>query len=258
MAERGFYTKEMALQQERLAATSDMKAQRELMLDLLCLKPGEAVLDIGSGNGIFAREMAELVGASGQVCGADTAEPMVEMSKSICPACDFRQADATCLPFENDCFDAVTASQLLCFVKDADGAVVEMYRVLKPGGRLVILDSDWGSLVWNCSDHDLMERSIKMFTGPYSDAHVPRTLSRRLAAAGFEITDRRTHTVLNWDPHPESYSQQTVGFIEPMMKASDEFTDADWNAWIADQRATADAGEFFFSLNRYLFSARKP
>ncbi len=253
-----FYDEDMARQQVKVAATPDMVAQRRVMLDLLDLKEGEHVLDVGSGNGIFAREMLETVTDSGHVCGIDSAEPMVVMATGLCPNGRFLRGDATALSVEDLSFDVVTASQLLCFVSDVDKALSEMFRALKPGGRLVILDSDWGSLVWNCRDQALMDRVITMMTGPYADAHVPRTLSRRLVAAGFQITDRRVFSVLNWQPDANSYSQQTVGFIKPMMEAADEFNENDWDAWDADQMATAEAGEYMFSLNRYIFTAVKP
>jgi arsenite methyltransferase len=202
--------------------------------------------------------MLEIVGERGHVCGVDRAEPMVDMAGRLCPKSLFLRGDAANLPVADLSCDAVTASQLLCFVPEIDKALSEMFRVLKHDGRLVILDSDWGSLVWNCRNQNLMDRTIEMLTGPYADAHVPRTLSRRLIAAGFEITGRHTFTVLNWNPDPDSYSQQTIGFVKPMMEASDAFTKEDWATWIADQKATADAGEYMFSLNRYIFSAARP
>ncbi len=253
-----FFDEDMARQQERLAATPDMVTQRRAMLELLDLKEGEHVLDVGSGNGIFAREMQEIVTDSGHVCGVDSAEPMVRMATGLCPNGRFLLGDTTDLPADDLSFDVVTASQLMCFVTDVDKALSEMFRASKPGGRLVILDSDWGSLVWNCRDQELMDRAIRMLTAPYADAHVPRTLSRRLLAAGFQITDRCAFSVLNWQPDANSYSQQTVGFSKPMMEASDDFTEDDWEAWDADQKATVEAGEYMFSLNRYIFTAVKP
>lgn len=254
-----FYDEDKSRQQEKVAATPDMVAQRRAMLELLDLQEGEHVLDVGSGNGIFAREILETVTDSGHVCGIDSAEPMVAMATDICPAGKFLQGDATDLPVEDLSFDVVTASQVLCFVSDIDKALSEMFRVLKSGGRLVILDSDWGSLVWNCRDRALMDRVVRMMTGPpYADAHVPRTLSRRLVSTGFQITDRHAFSVLNWEPNADSYSRQLVGFIKPMMESSDAFTEKDWDAWDADQIATAEAGEYMFSLNRYIFTAVKP
>jgi ubiquinone/menaquinone biosynthesis C-methylase UbiE len=256
--EKQFYDEDMARQQEKLAATSDMVTQRRFMLNQLRLKEGERVLDIGSGNGILAREMLEVVGESGHVCGVDSAEPMVSMATALCPNGQFLQGDATALPVEDSSFDVVTASQLLCFVSAADMALSEMFRALKPGGRLVILESDWGSLVWNCSDRSLMDRVFRLMTGVYADAHVPRTLSRRLTAAGFQITSRRSFSVINWEPGKNTYAKQLLGFIRQMMEASDDFTKDDWEAWSEDQKATAEAGEFMFSVNRYIFSAVKP
>jgi ubiquinone/menaquinone biosynthesis C-methylase UbiE len=253
-----FYDESMARQQEKLAATQDMVAQRQTMLNELNLKEGERVLDVGSGNGIFAREMLEVVGESGHVCGIDSSDPMVSMATALCPRGQFLQSDATDLPVDDSSFDVVTASQLLCFVSAVDKLLSEMFRVLKPGGRLVILDSDWGSLVWNCSNGALMDRALRLMTSAYSDAHVPRTLSRRLITAGFQITNRRSVSVLNWEAGEDTYAQQLSGFIGPMMEASDDFTKDDWEAWSEDQKATAIAGEFMFSLNRYIFSAVKP
>ncbi len=253
-----FYDEDMVRQQERVAATPDMVAQRRATLDLLNLKEGERVLDVGSGNGIFALEMIEVVGETGHVCGVDSAEPMVRMAAGLCPSGRFLHGDATHLPVEDSTFDVATTSQVLCFVADVDKALSEMFRALKPGGRLVILDTDWDSLVWNCGNHALMDRTFRLMTDMYADANVPRTLSRRLLAAGFQIVDRRAFSVLNWELDADSYSRQIAGFIKPLMEASGDFTEEDWEAWDADQKATAKAGEYMFSLNRYIFTAVKP
>ena len=192
-----YWSEDRAEEQAKAAATPEMVTQRRAMVDALALRKGERVLEVGSGNGVLAREMLEIVGASGHVCGVDSSGPMIESARAACPNGRFIEGDAIDLPVEDMSFDVVTASQLLCFIANVDKALSEMFRVLRHGGRLVILDSDWGSLVWNCRDRALMDRVIKLLTDIYADAHVPRTLSRRLTAAGFAITDRRTLTVLN-------------------------------------------------------------
>jgi hypothetical protein len=103
-----------------------------------------------------------------------------------------------------------------------------------------------------------MDRVLRLMTGAYADAQVPRTLSRRLVVAGFQITNRCSFSVLNWKPDEDTYAKQLMGFIGPMVEASEEFTKDDWEAWSDDQKATAEAGEFMFSVNRYIFSAVKP
>ena len=253
-----FYDTAMSQRQEALAATPDMVAQRNALIAALDPKPGEAAADIGAGNGFLLRDLLDKVGATGRVAGVDGSEAMVEMAGHVCPEAELHLADAADLPLDDGAFDAATAAQLLCFLPEPDRALAEMARILRPGGRLAILDSDWGSLVWNCRDRALMDRTVALLTGEYADAHVPRSLSRRLEAAGFRITARRSFAVLNWAPDAESYAGQTAGFVEAMMAASPDFTADDWAAFQADQQAVAEAGEFMFSLNRYVFCAEKP
>ena len=83
------------------------------------------------------------------------------------------------------------------------------------------------------------------------------TASQETLSAGFTITDRRSFVVLNWEIDTDTYAQQTAGFIKSMMAASDDFTEKEWTEWEADQNAIDEAGEFMFSLNRYVFCATK-
>lgn len=252
-----FYDEKMSLTQEALAATPDMRAQRQAVLAAMSLSPGEAVLDVGAGNGIMARDILDQIGPSGTVSGLDAAAPMIAMARALCPEGNFVQGDAADLPFEDASFDIVTAAQLICFLPDPDLALREMHRVLRPGGRVVILDTDWGSLVWNSFRPELMEKAVDVYTRPYADAHVPRTLFKRLGEAGFKEIGSNALTVLNWTPGPENYAELTTDFMEAIVAASDDFSDDEWHDWIEDQKAVADAGEYMFSLNRYIFHARR-
>jgi arsenite methyltransferase len=252
-----FYDAEMAKQQERMAATPDMRKQREVLCAALALRPGEKALDVGCGNGALVRDMLAEVGEAGTAIGVDSAETMIPLAKAICPSGDFRIGDAASLPFEDQAFDAVVAAQLLCFLPDIDAALREMRRVLKLGGRLVILDTHWDSLVWNAADRDLMKRVIDLYRTPYVDSRVPEVLSPRLRSAGFDVVERSAFSVLNWNAHDDTYAAQTMGFAEAMMRASDAFSDEDLSAWRADLAAREADGTFIFSLNRYIFKAAR-
>lgn len=255
------YDRDMAARQERLAKTPDMRLQRERLLSALALTPGERLLDIGSGNGIFVRDAAAVVGPTGEVCGVDTAESMIAMAQGLCdlPNTSFKQADATALPHADGRFDAVTCAQLLCFLgaEGVDKALREMARVLRPGGRVVLLDTDWDSLVWNCRDAARMAKVMEVYTAVYADAHVPRSLARSLAAAGFRLEEVGVHAILNLSDDPDSYSMQSVEMAKPLLAASDRLGQDEIDAWVADLRQTAARGAYLFSLNRYLFTAVK-
>ncbi len=256
--ERYFDDATMVHVQELLAGIPEMKAQRDTMLLAAKIRTGDHALDVGSGTGVFARDMSKVTGGTGAVVGVDRSEIMLETARAACPACIFLKGDATALPVESVSFDVVTASQVLCFLHDVKTAIAEMFRVLRPGGRLVILDSHWDSLVWNSSNPKLMKRAIDLLLEKYVDTRLPVRLSRYLADTGFTLIDRQVFNITNWEPAEDNYAAQTVGFIGPMMAASEAFDAADWKAWLDGLKSTAEAGEYLFSLNRYMFTATKP
>src|SRR3990167_8372110 len=90
-------------------------------------------------------------------------DAMLAMARSRCagqPWVGFEPADATKLPFPNGAFDVAVSTQVYEYVSDTATALAELNRVLRPGGRALILDTDWDSIVWNTTDRDRMERVL--------------------------------------------------------------------------------------------------
>ncbi|MGJ5621585.1 methyltransferase domain-containing protein [Sulfitobacter sp. MF3-043] len=253
----GFYNAEMAAKQEQMAKTKDMVRQRDEIIRSLSPVPGETILELGSGNGILVRELIEAVGPEGRVVGLDASEAILEMARHICPKGEFFHGDAQSLPFEDETFDAVVAAQVFCFLDNLDRAIAETYRVLKPGGRLLVLDTDWDSLIWKSDNPDLMARVMKVYQAVYSDAHLPRSLPSMLAQAGFSKIEVESFVVLNTGFGEDTYARQSAEFATSIMESSVEFTPEEQNAWLNGQKELARTGAFFFSLNRYLISAQK-
>jgi demethylmenaquinone methyltransferase/2-methoxy-6-polyprenyl-1,4-benzoquinol methylase len=100
-------------------------------------KPGERILDIACGTGTSTVPLAK---AGATVVGVDFSPEMIAEAQRKHPELEFRVADATELPFGDDEFDAVTISFGLRNVQQPKVALAEMYRVLKPGGRLVVCE----------------------------------------------------------------------------------------------------------------------
>ena len=246
---------------ERMYLTPDVVAQRVRFLEALALRPGERVLDVGIGPGLLAYDMARIVGESGLVAGVDLSEAMAEMSRKRCaeqPWTDFRLADATSLPFEDGGFDALVSTQVYEYVPDMDAALAEALRVLRPGGRLLILDTDWDSVVWNTREPARMRRVLDAWDAHLHDPHLPATLGARLARAGFRVGRREVIPILNDALHPHTYSFGILFAIQSFVSARDDFPTEEAEAWAAELRALGEADEYFFSINRYLFEARKP
>ena len=155
------YDAELARRQNLFATSPDMIAQRRVIRRNLGLKPGERVLEIGSGNGVLSAEMGIEVGTTGSVVAADISPAMVAFARSAFPAhpnLSFLEADAAELPFADGTFDVATGAQCLCLVRDVDDVLAEIWRVLRPGGRFTLLETDWETLVWNSRNLVSMER----------------------------------------------------------------------------------------------------
>jgi arsenite methyltransferase len=252
-----FYNAEMAAKQEQMAKTKDMVRQRAEIMRLLSPNPGEAILELGSGNGILVRELIEAVGPGGRVVGLDASDAILDMARHICPEGEFLHVDALDLPFENETYDAVVTAQVFCFLDDVDGAIAETYRVLKPGGRLIVLDTDWDTLIWKSDDPELMKRVMEVYQAVYTDAHLPRSLPQRLARAGFSNIDVQSFVVLNTSFGEDTYARQSAQFATSIMGSSADFSSEEQSTWLDGQEELARTGGFFFSLNRYLISAQK-
>lgn len=119
---------------------------KQFTLEHTGLRPGQSVLDIAGGTGDLALRFSRRVGNSGRVVLADINESMLRVGrdrmidKGVMSNIEFVQANAEVLPFEDDTFDVVTIAFGLRNVTDKDKALASMQRVLKPGGRLLVLE----------------------------------------------------------------------------------------------------------------------
>jgi len=100
------------------------------------------ILDIGTGTGMLALEAARQYPSS-QIIGADLTLPMMEIGRRVNPRAglDWAASDAARLPFSSDSFDAVVSGFLSRNLSDIYQGLTEQYRVLKPGGKIVVLDT---------------------------------------------------------------------------------------------------------------------
>lgn len=176
------------------------------------LGPGDAALDVCCGTGDLALELAKLVMPEGRVVGCDFSEPMLDLAREKTAergveAVRFEWADALELPYDGERFDAVTVGFGARNLADLDRGLREMARVLKPGGRAVILEitqptrpplslfySLWfdrivpllGSFSSDREAYSYLPESVRSFPSP-------RGLAEKMDDAGFE---RIRYTVL--------------------------------------------------------------
>jgi SAM-dependent methyltransferase len=169
----------------------------------------------------------------------------------------FDIGDAATLPFENETFDAVMSSQVFEYLDRTGEALSEIFRVLKPGGLVLIHDTDWGALLWHSSDAERMSRILQVWDGHLADPSLPQSLGSRLKAAGFAEVGAEPYIQLETELERGSVSdilmQFIVGYVE-----SQGVPAADAIAWKEDLEKLGTAGAYFFNSNEYIFTGRKP
>jgi len=246
---------------EAVYLTPDIVQQRARLLDALTLQPGERVVDLGCGPGLLALEMARQVGADGAVQCIDSSDSMLALARRRCdglPHVEVRGGDVAALPYAEHSFDVAVCTQVYEYVPDVDHALAELHRVLKPGGRAAIMDTDWESCVWNSSDPLRMRRVIEAWDMHCPHPQLPRTLAARLRSVGFVQVRVEVIPLINDTYHPETFSCGVIPALAGYAAKQGLVPRAEVDAWVADLQALGERGEYFFSVNRYLFCARKP
>ncbi len=240
--------------------TPDVVTQRQRFLHALNPQTGESVLDVGSGPGFLVASIAEATGSAGTVRGIDVSGPMIDLARDHCahqPWTEFSQADATKLPFPDHSFDAAISTQVLEYVRDVDAALAEIHRVVRPTGRVVIVDTDWDSIVWHSADRERMNRILAAWDEHAADPYLPRTLADKLSHAGFYIESQEIIPLFNPSFDPNTYSNRLIDLIVPFVTGRIGIDRDEAKSWADELRKAGSDGQYFFSLNRYLFVAKK-
>lgn len=246
---------------ERLYRTDSMTRRRAWIRDLLAPERGESVLSIGTGPGYEAAGLAPAVGETGGVLGIDPAPPMLAAARERCagsPQVSLARGDATALPVADGAVDAALAVQVYEYVPDLDAAFAELARVLAPGGRAVVFDSDWTTMTYNVVDEARSERILRAFDAHCPHPRIARTIDRRLTDAGLRVTDRGAFVHLETTMDEDAVGAAFVPGIAAVAVERGDVDEATVEAWEADLRERDRAGEFFFSFNQYGFLAEKP
>jgi demethylmenaquinone methyltransferase / 2-methoxy-6-polyprenyl-1,4-benzoquinol methylase len=108
--------------------------------DLAALGPGDSALDVACGTGDLAIELARRVGTGGEVIGSDFSDEMLERARAQAPGLAWEWGNALELPYASGRFDAATVGFGARNFSDLERGLAEMTRVVKPGGRVVVLE----------------------------------------------------------------------------------------------------------------------
>jgi len=173
------------------------------------------------------------------------------------PSVRVEQGDAAAVGGADARFDLVVSTQVLEYVAEIDRALAGIARVLRPGGRAVLLATDWRSLAWHSNDDDRMDRMLSAWEEHLAHPTLPRTLGKRLEAAGLCNTRVERYSIVERADDRTGYSAMLVGAIGAFAPGRRGVTEADAKAWAEDQAALRESGAFHFSLGQYFFCTER-
>ena len=153
-------------------------------LEVLELKEDDWLLDVGCGTGWAVMQAARMV-PGGRACGIDLSPGMISRANGLTDGLSnvgFKVGDAESIPYPDESFDAVMCTNSFHHYSAPVRALSEMRRVLKPGGRLVIQDSDRGACLW-VKLWDLINRTFEKGHVRY---YSPQEVFRLLEEAGVD------------------------------------------------------------------------
>lgn len=254
------FADEMARLQRALAQCHDMVARRSAVLEALRLHRGERVLEVGCGGGFYAYEAAQCVGRTGRVCALDLSADQIAAAQARCADLEWvecRVGDAVKLPYGDAQFTALYGVQVFEYVVKLDDALRELSRVLLPGGRMVILATNWSSVVWHSDQPARMERVLSAWTPHAPHPDLPAILLARLRQSGMTPIRQTPVPVLNTSYHANSFSYYLARMIRPFVVGSQAVTQEEADAWLDEFEELEQKGAYFFSSTPIITEAIK-
>ncbi|MEV0295074.1 methyltransferase domain-containing protein [Nocardia sp. NPDC050710] len=236
---------------DRQAELPGVRRMRRWAHEALAVTMGERALDIGSGTGSEVLEFAERVGPDGDAVGVDPNPAMLAVARERAAAADsparFLEGTAYRLPFPDHSFDAVRCERVYQHLDDPAAATAEIARVLRPGGRVLLIDSDWFTAITHPGEPAIVEALGAAMLANTPNPGSGRRLRGLLAAAGFVIDDQGSEAVI-WTPDSArglftNMSEQAV--------AAGVITAAECERFIAELEAGFATGDYHLSVTMF-------
>lgn len=260
MSEAIEFDEKEAAETERSYLTADVVATRALVMELLAPGPGERALDVGSGPGLLLRDIAGAVGTQGLAAGIDISPSMLAIARHRCADMgnvEIVEGDATALPWPDAKFDCAVSIQVYEYVPELAAAFAELHRVLKPGGRALIMATDADTILFGPPGDATARRIREAWPRHCAHPFLPRELGRLLGRAGFEVIEHRAHVIVNDIFDPENFGWHMARAMSVYAAKQGAIEKEEGKAWIADLKSLDARRSFFFSMNRYLFKVAR-
>jgi arsenite methyltransferase len=230
------------------AAQSGQVPEEALLASLGCgnptaladLRPGEVVLDLGSGGGMDVLLSARRVGPTGKAYGLDMTGEMLELAnenkrKAGAENVEFLKGEIECIPLPDNSVDVIISNCVINLSADKDRVLLEAFRVLKPGGRLAVSD-----VVTRGATRQEIRQSMLLWVGCVAGALEENEYRSKLAAAGFEQIDIEPTRIYSADDAREFLAAEGVDMEAIAPEVEGKFMSAFIRAAKPSRPATED------------------
>ncbi len=238
-----------------------VQAYKQASYALLGLNPGDRALDVGCGTGDDAESLAGIVGPGGSVVGLDVSEEMIEESRrrreGFGRSLEFRVGDAHRLHFEDEAFDGVRADRVLQHLNDPEQALAELIRVTKPGGRVVVADTDWGTLAIDSPHRETTRAVLDGISAGIRNPWMGRQLYGLLGRAGLADVSAVSFAPVVTDFNLAQHLAHIGDGIEQAVTAGTITVEAG-ERWTQGLAEADEAGQFFGTVTISVVSGRRP
>lgn len=242
-------------------AMETVRAWKRRAFAMLAVQPGHHVLDVGCGLGGDAVALAEQVGDDGRVVGVDNSEKLIVEARrrvdgSSLPVA-YHVGDIYALPFAGDSFDGCRADRVFQHLDRPDDALVELIRVTKPGGRIVVGDPDWETLIVDAPQTAVTRTILNFVCDSHRNAWMGRQVYAHFKAAGLADVEVAADTLLFTD---YAMADLTVALRTRVRQAQDArvITEHEAAEWLESLDEAAEAGRFFAAMTCFTVGGRSP
>ena len=241
---------------DAVAADEAVARWKELSFDLMEPRPGAVLVDLGCGPGDDARALAARVAPGGRVIGIDASRSMVGEARSRSATGDvaFVVADAADLPLGDGEADGCRCERVLQHLDDPAAAVVEMTRIVRPGGVVLAAEPDWGTVVVDGGDMEVAAAVAAAAMSRVRSPAVGRSLRRLFLEAGLSDVEALARTLVITD---RDRAEMLLGLRDSADRAVARGLDAGRAAdWLTAIDAAAAHGRFTAAITSFLAHGR--
>lgn len=238
-----------------LATAAGVRRLRDWAREALAVGPGERAVDLGSGTG---EEVQRLAALGGEAIGVEPIPGLLaEATRRAAvagSAARFVAGSAYELPFEESTVDVLRCERVFQHLEEPERAALEIARVLRPGGRVALLDSDWETAILYPGDRAVIQSLQRFWLERSANPFAGRRLAGLLTAAGLSVVDQASQALIQT-------FDALRGLFDTMGSraiAAGVISPAQWAVLLSSFETAAVRGDFHCSVTMFGVLGRKP